>query len=110
VTVFQPHRYSRTLLCWDQFVDCFNETDKLYVCDIYPAGEDPIANVNSARLCREIEGSQLHREGGVNVAYLPNSVDRLQLLRGVLTSGDVLVTLGAGDIYKLGMQLLESER
>ncbi|MEK7355901.1 MAG: UDP-N-acetylmuramate--L-alanine ligase, partial [Bdellovibrionota bacterium] len=54
VTAFQPHRYSRTHLCWDQFVHCFKDAGDLFLCDIYAAGEDPIANVSSERLAREI--------------------------------------------------------
>ncbi|HVK60198.1 MAG TPA: UDP-N-acetylmuramate--L-alanine ligase, partial [Bdellovibrionales bacterium] len=53
VTVFQPHRYSRTHLVWDQFVNCFADAGDLYLCDIYAAGEDPIANVSSERMVRE---------------------------------------------------------
>jgi UDP-N-acetylmuramate--alanine ligase len=103
VTVFQPHRYSRTLLCWEQFVTCFKNTDQLFVCDIYAAGEDPIANISSERLVREIMAS-----GTVKGAeLLPNATDRLARLKSELKKGDVLVTLGAGDVWKLGMQLLD---
>lgn len=105
VTVFQPHRYSRTLLCWDQFVGCFSDIDRLFVCDIYPAGEDPIANITAERLVSEIKDKNSRREG---IHYLPNSADRLKTLLGTLKSRDVLVTLGAGDIYKIGMQVLDS--
>lgn len=117
VTVFQPHRYSRTLLCWDQFATCFAETDHLFICDIYPAGEDPIANINSERLATEIRARYLPNDlpndlkknsQGSQIEYLPNSADRLKKLIGELKSGDVLVTLGAGDIYKLGMQVVEA--
>lgn len=105
VTVFQPHRYSRTLLCWDQFASCFDETDHLFVCDIYPAGEDPIVNINSERLTSEIRKRHPHPDG---IEYLPNSADRLAKIISELKDGDVLVTLGAGDIYKLGMKFLEA--
>jgi UDP-N-acetylmuramate--alanine ligase len=104
VTVFQPHRYSRTHLCWDQFLECFHGADCVYLCDIYAAGEDPIANVNSERLAVAIS----ERPGMKGkIEYLPNTVDRLAKLKSVLKPGDVLVTLGAGDVWKLGMQVLE---
>ena len=106
VTVFQPHRYSRTLLCWDQFVGCFENTDQLLICDIYPAGEMPIANITSERLAKEISAHATGNERKT-VGLLPNSVDRLAKIQSILKPGDVLVTLGAGDIWKLGMQVLE---
>jgi len=99
ITVFQPHRYSRTLLCWDQFLDCFENTDQLFICEVYAAGEDPIANISSERLAREV-----HQKAS---AYLPSSMDRVAHLRSILRKDDVLVTLGAGDVYKLGVSLLE---
>jgi UDP-N-acetylmuramate--alanine ligase len=104
VTVFQPHRYSRTLLCWDQFLTCFKEAGHVFICDIYAAGEDPLANISSERLTSEIKAAG----GAKNIEHLPSSVDRLARLKAELKSGDVLVTLGAGDVYKLGMQVLGS--
>ncbi len=105
VTVFQPHRYSRTLLCWDQFLTCFNNADQLFICDVYAAGEDPIANISSERMVKEI------RENGSNLTaeLLPNSIDRIARLKAELKPGDVFVTLGAGDGWKLGMQILEGD-
>lgn len=106
VAVFQPHRYSRSLLCWEQFLTCLKSADRVYVCDIYAAGEDPIAGINSKRLAAEM-GAQLG--GSIQVDYLPNESDRLATIKSELKSGDILVTLGAGDVYKLGMQFLDSE-
>lgn len=105
ITVFQPHRYSRTLLCWDQFLTCFKDADQLFVCDIYAAGEDPIANITSERLVKEI------RDAGAvqHIELLPHSVDRVATLRSILKPGDVLVTLGAGDVWKLGMKLISED-
>ncbi len=106
VTVFQPHRYSRTLLCWEQFTDCFTNADRLFICDVYAAGEAPLENINSERLVTEVRLK--HPGGSVAVEHLPNSLDRVARLRTELRSGDVLVTLGAGDVYKLGQQVLET--
>ena len=105
VTVFQPHRYSRTLLCWDQFLTCFKGADQLFICDIYAAGEDPIANISSERMVSEIKSAT---RGELKLEHLPNSVDRLARIKRELKSGDILVTLGAGDVFKLGMQVLEA--
>lgn len=104
VTVFQPHRYSRTHLVWDEFVECFGETDKLFVCDVYAAGEQPIANVSGERLAREVAASG-SKPGSVE--HLPNAVDRVARVGAELRPGDILVTLGAGDVWKLGMSVLE---
>jgi UDP-N-acetylmuramate--alanine ligase len=104
VTVFQPHRYSRTLLCWDQFVTCFENTDELLLCDIYAAGEAPIANISTERLVDEVKKVS---RGKQTIAHLSNTVDRLKVLQSILKPNDILVTLGAGDVNKLGMQVLE---
>ena len=106
VTVFQPHRYSRTHLVWDEFVDCFGDTDKLFVCDVYAAGEQPIANVSGERLAEEVSKSKSKPKA---VAHLPNSADRVKVISNELKPGDILVTLGAGDVWKLGMSVLETK-
>jgi len=106
VAVFQPHRYSRSLLCWEQFLTCLKSADRVFVCDIYAAGEDPIAGINSKRLAAEMGA---HIGSSIQVDYLPNESDRLAAIKNELKSGDVLVTLGAGDVYKIGMQFLDGE-
>lgn len=105
VTVFQPHRYSRTHLVWDQFVSCFGSTDKLFVCDVYAAGEQPLKNVTGERLASEVTSSG---SAPGSVEHLPSSVDRVARVRAELRDGDILVTLGAGDVWKLGMSVLEA--
>ena len=106
VTVFQPHRYSRTLLCWEQFTECFSNADHLFICDVYAAGEAPLEGINSERLVNEIRE---RRHGDrATVEHLPSSIDRVVRLRAELRAGDVLVTLGAGDVYKIGQQILDS--
>ncbi|MES2854634.1 MAG: UDP-N-acetylmuramate--L-alanine ligase, partial [Bdellovibrionota bacterium] len=104
VTVFQPHRYSRTHLCWDQFVNCFADAGDLFVCEIYAAGEDPIANVSSDRMVREIK---TNGHSPRTASLMPAAPDRLAKIDSILKPGDILLTLGAGDIWKLGMQYLE---
>ena len=101
VTVFQPHRYSRTQLCWDDFLTCFKDTDVLFVLDIYAAGESPIAGVDAARLVKEID----HPQG----IFLSREKDPdLNQVREMLKPGDILLTLGAGDISKLGEKMTEA--
>lgn len=100
VTVFQPHRYSRTQICWADFLACFAQTDVLFVLDIYPAGEAPIAGITGQELAAKIDHTDCH--------FLSRKDDpTLQSVRKLLRSGDILLTLGAGDISKMGDQLVD---
>lgn len=98
VTVFQPHRYSRTQICWDDFRGCFKQTDTLFLLDIYPAGEAPIEGVNTPALLAQLDHP--------DARYLDRHA--IESLASFLKSGDVLVTLGAGDISRLGEQFAEA--
>jgi UDP-N-acetylmuramate--alanine ligase len=99
VIYFQPHRYSRTQSCWYEFTQCFAQCDKLFLTDIYPAGESPIDGIHSDKLLTEIKLS--------DKTYLKKSPEMVQLILSELKSGDVFVTLGAGDGWKLGLEILE---
>ncbi|MBX9766763.1 MAG: UDP-N-acetylmuramate--L-alanine ligase [Bdellovibrionales bacterium] len=99
VVAFQPHRFSRTKQCWDSFKTSFDGADSLYLWDIYPAGEKPLEGIHSEKLAGEIVGPRTSYVGSGQQAYA-------QLLAS-LKPGDVCVTLGAGDIGKLGPQLLK---
>ena len=93
-TVFQPHRYTRTFYLRDEFVTAFNQTDVLVVMDIYPAGEAPIDGVSAADLAERIRA-----HGHRNVTYLGG--DRARLLDHlceITRPGDLVLTLGAGDV------------
>ncbi len=109
VTVFQPHRYSRTQLCWADFTECFKNTDLLYICDIYAAGEKPIAGITTEKLCAEIKNAKaVHLKGdAVANGKAASYTDRAAVIAQAMRSGDVVVTLGAGDVWKLGMELLK---
>jgi len=99
VVVFQPHRYSRTQLCWDQFLTCFEGADRVYLCEIYPAGEAAIAQISSERLVNEIKHTNVHHLKDVNT--------RAGEVARALKPGDVMITLGAGDVHKVATQVLE---
>lgn len=100
VTVFQPHRYSRTQLCWDQFLTCFGQADLLYVLDIYAAGEAPIDGISGNSMVDQMDHP--------NCRFLSRKDDpQWQTVRDTLKSGDILLTLGAGDVSKLGEQFIE---
>lgn len=99
VVLFQPHRFSRTQSCWKEFTECFSDCDELILTDIYPAGESPIEGVNSRRLVDELHHSKK--------SYIPKSDQLCQEILPRLKSGDVFLTLGAGDGWKVGLQVLE---
>lgn len=98
LVLFQPHRFSRTQLCWEDFKTCFEKADQTFFLDIYPAGENPIPNVTSQVLVSEM------KSGAVYVGS--RELASAQILK-VLKEGDVLLTLGAGDVYKTGDEILE---
>jgi UDP-N-acetylmuramate--alanine ligase len=103
VTVFQPHRYTRTHHLRQEFLTAFNQADVLIVLDIYPAGEPPIPGVTAEDLA---EGIRAH--GHRNVIYLGSDRARvLDHLVDVTRPGDLVLTLGAGDVSQLGPELLK---
>jgi UDP-N-acetylmuramate--alanine ligase len=102
VTVFQPHRYTRTFHLRDGFVTAFNQTDVLLVMDIYAAGEAPIDGVSAADLAERVRA-----HGHRNVTYLGGDRARvLDHLCEITRPGDLVLTLGAGDVGQLGPALL----
>lgn len=90
--LFQPHRYSRTELCWAEFLNSFDKTEKALILDIYPAGELPIPDVTGERLAKEIKDNK-----GIYVGQFPFAQ---AALKKILKKGDVVVALGAGDVNK----------
>lgn len=98
--VFQPHRYSRTKNLMDEFVACFGDADVLHVLDIYAAGETPVSGVDSRTLV------ELIAKRGVDVRYEPDRDELVKKLSDQASPGDVVITLGAGDVYKIGERLL----
>ncbi|MCX7978250.1 MAG: UDP-N-acetylmuramate--L-alanine ligase [Bdellovibrionaceae bacterium] len=98
VVMFQPHRYTRTQNCWQEFTKCFAEADVLLMTDIYPAGETEIPGILASRLLAE---TQVNKK-----VYLPRGSDIVSSILAELKEGDVFVTLGAGDGWKVGMEVL----
>jgi len=102
VTLFQPHRYTRTLHLRQDFLTAFNQADVLLVMDIYPAGEAPIPGVTSADL---VDGIRAHAHR--DVTYVGS--DRARILAHLVEicrPGDLVLTLGAGDVGQIGPELL----
>jgi UDP-N-acetylmuramate--alanine ligase len=98
--VFQPHRYTRTRDLFDEFVTAFDGAERLVLTEIYPAGEDPIAGVSGESLYQAIK-----RKGHVEVEFEPDKNKIPQLLCAEAAAGDIVLTLGAGDVYKIGEAL-----
>jgi UDP-N-acetylmuramate--alanine ligase len=103
--IFQPHRYSRTRDLFDDFVTAFDGADRLVLTEIYPAGEDPIPDVSGELLYQAIK-----RSGHVDVEFVPDKTQIVKQLSERLVPGDIALTLGAGDIYKVGEALIEALR
>ena len=100
VVIFQPHRYTRTRDLFKDFLTAFNQADILLLTDIYPAGEDPLPGVNAENLFQGIK-----EHGHKQVHFYPHKEDIAADLLKMLDPGDIVITLGAGDIWQLGEQL-----
>ncbi|MDU4698731.1 MAG: UDP-N-acetylmuramate--L-alanine ligase [Paenibacillus sp.] len=103
IAVFQPQRYTRTFFLLDAFSRAFGEADEVIITDIYsPAGEKAIEGVHSSKLVELIKENS---NGGAR--YLPTKQDVLADLQNRLKPGDLVLTMGAGDIYKVGYELVK---
>jgi UDP-N-acetylmuramate--alanine ligase len=103
VVVFQPHRYSRTRDLLDDFAEALSGSDCLFITEVYAAGEDPIAGADGRSICRAVR-----TRGQVEPVFVPTLDQLPALLTGVLRDGDVLLTLGAGDIGSAAAELPEA--
>ncbi len=102
VTVFQPHRYTRTQHLHDRFGTAFFDSDLVILTEIYPAGEPPIEGVTSKLIV-----DALLRYGHKNVHYIKEFNEILKFLKSELREGDLLLTIGAGNVYKIGEAILK---
>lgn len=105
VLIFQPHRFSRTRLLYDDFVRVLGKIKNLHVLDIYPAGEKPENSVSSEKLVRDIR-----KAGNAGARYAADPEALVDELAGRLRGGDVVLTSGAGDVWKCGERLAERMR
>jgi UDP-N-acetylmuramate--alanine ligase len=102
ITVFQPHRYSRTHALMNEFATCFSEADKLFITDIYAASEDPIEGVDAQALVKEIKD-----RGFRDVHYIQAPADFLHYLSEHGCDNSLILTLGAGSITRFSAELAE---
>ena len=100
VLVFQPHRYTRTRDLMDDFATVLSEADALVLLDVYAAGEDPIAGADGRSMARAIR-----TRGAVEPVFVEALDDLTQVLEGVLEDGDLILTMGAGDISAYAQSL-----
>jgi len=102
VAIFQPHRYTRTQLLLEEFGACFDQADYVIVTDIYAASEQPIKGVSGKSIYEKIR----QRTPAKEVRFLPKA-EILEHVLGIIRQNDLIITLGAGDIVKIGDELAE---
>ncbi len=105
ITVFQPHRYSRTKLLLKQFGTAFQNSDIVIINDIYPANEKPIAGISSKSVYQKVKG---HKKE--NVYYLPGKKETVPFLLDIIAHGDIVITMGAGDVWKISKELARESK
>ncbi len=103
VAVFQPHRYSRTNDLFDDFVTSLADQQDLLVCEVYPAGEQPVSGATGQSLCQAIRV-----RGASNPIFVPSIEELEKVLTPIVQAGDVVLTMGAGSIGKASRQLFDS--
>ena len=101
VVVFQPHRYTRTRDCFEEFATAFNDADALIVCEVYAAGEDKIPGIDGRALADAIRA-----HGHRDVRFAPELDEIVASLPADLRPGDLVITLGAGNVTSAGPRLL----
>jgi UDP-N-acetylmuramate--alanine ligase len=102
VAVFQPHLYSRTRDFYAEFGRSFLNSDIFICTDVYPAREKPMEGISG-----ELITNTAKQFGHKNVYYVPDKTKIPELLANLCKDGDIVITLGAGDIWKFGNQFVE---
>ena len=105
IVLFQPHRFTRTRDLMEDFAAGFTDVDRLYLMDIYPAGEQPIQGITAEALL-----SKIKRTSTGTIRYESDRKEMAEVIVRDTAPGDVLLTLGAGDVYKLGEEILSGLR
>ena len=100
VVIFQPHRYTRLKGLWNEFLDSFNTIDKLFVLDVFSAGDSFDSQYNSKNFVNEII------KKGIDTQYIEGDIkEAAKKIAPKLKKGDIVLTLGAGDITKIGGEI-----
>ncbi len=103
VVVFQPHRYSRTIEQFEEFITSFNDADVLVITEIYAAGERPVKGVSGKGLYEAIK-----EHGHKDVTYVRDIDEVTAHLEKIIKPGDLVMTLGAGDVWRVGEALIDA--
>jgi UDP-N-acetylmuramate--alanine ligase len=102
ICVFQPHRFTRTQFLSTEFGGAFPQADILVLTDIYAAGEPPIPGISGETIKNEVE-----KQTGQTVTYIPDKANVARYLSEIVEPGDLVMTMGAGNIYQAGEELVE---
>jgi UDP-N-acetylmuramate--alanine ligase len=100
IVIFQPHRYSRTKAFYQEFAQALNLADHIYLLEIYAASEEPLSGVSSLLIAQQMEPSK--------VTYEPSMVEVVERVTSEAKPGDVIMTLGAGDVSSLAPVIVRS--
>jgi len=103
--IFQPHTFTRTMALLEDFADAFDGTDKLIIPDIYAAREKNIYNITSETLVNKIKEKHPKKD----VEYVNDFEVIANMIYNEASDGDLVLTMGAGDVYKIGERILEME-
>ncbi|HEU4345799.1 MAG TPA: UDP-N-acetylmuramate--L-alanine ligase [Candidatus Binatia bacterium] len=101
--IFQPHRYSRTRDLFDEFLTAFEGADRLILTEIYPAGEEAIPGIHGEALYQVIK-----RQGHLDAEFVADKSQIAPQLVAKLVPGEIVLTLGAGDVHKVAEALVEA--
>ncbi len=102
VVIFQPHRYTRTQSLFEEFFSAFNQADRLILTEIYPAGEKPLPGVTGQALAESVR-----KHGHHKAVYEPDLGRLAARVAEESAPGDIILTLGAGNVWRVGEELLE---
>jgi len=105
VAICQPHRYTRLRDHLNEFAMSFHDADMVVITDVYAASEKPIEDISSERLF-----NMIRRHGHRDARYMPDKTKLATELTGELKPGDIVITFGAGDINRYGLEILEALR
>lgn len=101
--LFQPHTYTRTMALFEEFADAFGDADVVILAEIYAAREKNIYKLSAKKLMEEIK----QRHPGKEVYFLPDFGSMAEFVKNNVNTGDIVITMGAGDIYKVGELILD---
>jgi len=100
--IFQPHRYTRTQALLEEFATAFGDADRLFVLDIYPASEAPIPGINGELVAKQVAAH------GRPAVFVNSFADAVRMAASAAKPGDLIMTLGAGNVSQLGPQIVEA--